>query len=61
METEYNHWEVDTEPIEEAKIGFTPGSAFGTLGEGHMRFSYATSRENITEGLRRLEEFVEKL
>jgi aspartate/methionine/tyrosine aminotransferase len=47
--------------IEEAKIGFTPGSAFGSLGEGHMRFSYATSRENITEGLNRLEEFVKKL
>ena len=28
-----------------------PGSAFGTLGEGHLRFSYANSRENIAKGL----------
>jgi len=47
--------------IDEAKIGFTPGSAFGSLGEGHLRFSYATSQDNIREGLRRLEEFVSKL
>jgi aspartate aminotransferase len=28
-----------------------PGSAFGSLGEGHLRFSYANSRENIAKGL----------
>jgi len=28
-----------------------PGNAFGTLGEGHLRFSYANSRENIERGL----------
>jgi aspartate aminotransferase len=28
-----------------------PGSAFGSLGEGHLRFSYANSRENISKGL----------
>lgn len=28
-----------------------PGSAFGSLGEGHLRFSYANSRENIARGL----------
>jgi aspartate aminotransferase len=27
------------------------GSAFGSLGEGHLRFSYANSRENIIRGL----------
>jgi aspartate aminotransferase len=27
------------------------GSSFGTLGEGHLRFSYANSRENIARGL----------
>lgn len=27
------------------------GSSFGTLGEGHLRFSYANSREKIAEGL----------
>jgi len=28
-----------------------PGSAFGSLGEGHLRFSYANTRENIERGL----------
>jgi aspartate aminotransferase len=28
-----------------------PGSSFGSLGEGHLRFSYANSRDNISEGL----------
>jgi len=28
-----------------------PGSAFGSLGERHLRFSYANSRENIAKGL----------
>lgn len=28
-----------------------PGSAFGSLGEGHLRFSYANSRENVAKGL----------
>lgn len=44
--------------LQEAKIGFTPGSTFGSLGENHMRFSYATSREKIKEGLSRLEDFI---
>jgi aspartate aminotransferase len=29
-----------------------PGSAFGSLGEGHIRFSYANSEDNIEKGLR---------
>jgi aspartate aminotransferase len=28
-----------------------PGSAFGSQGEGHLRFSYANSEENIERGL----------
>lgn len=28
-----------------------PGGAFGSLGEGHLRFSYANSEENIEKGL----------
>ena len=29
----------------------TPGSAFGSYGEGHLRFSYAASEENINAGM----------
>jgi len=28
-----------------------PGDSFGSLGEGHLRFSYANSKENIETGL----------
>lgn len=38
-----------------AHVGVTPGIAFGKNGEGYLRFSYANSIENITEGMNRLE------
>ncbi len=43
---------------EEAKVGVTPGIDFGSGGEGFLRFSYATSFENIQEGLNRLERYL---
>ncbi|MCR4436617.1 MAG: pyridoxal phosphate-dependent aminotransferase [Clostridiales bacterium] len=38
-----------------------PGSGFGEAGEGYVRLSYATSEENISEGLKRMEEFMKSL
>jgi aspartate aminotransferase len=40
--------------LAQANVGTTPGSAFGTEGAGHLRFSFATSTERIREGLQRL-------
>ncbi len=37
------------------------GAAFGPLGEGHLRFSYANSQENIEKGLRIVKEVAERL
>jgi aspartate aminotransferase len=37
------------------------GTAFGQVGTNHLRFSYATSRENIAEALRRVRSVVEPL
>lgn len=45
---------------EEAKVGVTPGIDFGSGGEGFLRFSYATSLENIKEGLERLEWYLNR-
>jgi aspartate/methionine/tyrosine aminotransferase len=45
---------------EEAKVGVSPGIDFGSGGEGFLRFSYATSLENIQEGLDRLEKYLKK-
>ncbi len=44
--------------IQEARVATVPGSAFGM--EGYIRLSYATSRENLREGLKRIRAAVEK-
>jgi aspartate/methionine/tyrosine aminotransferase len=46
------------EILEQAKVGITPGVDFGSNGESYLRFSYANSKENIAEALRRLEAFL---
>lgn len=47
--------------LEKANVGVTPGTAFGPNSEGHFRISYAASRENIEEGLRRIKEALTNL
>lgn len=47
------------EILEKAKVGVTPGVDFGPNGEGYIRLSYANSFENIAEGLRRIENFLQ--
>jgi aspartate aminotransferase len=51
--------EVETALLEEAGIAALSGTAFGSHGEGYIRFSYANSIDNIREGLRRFEAFVQ--
>ncbi|MDU2064607.1 MAG: pyridoxal phosphate-dependent aminotransferase [Sporomusaceae bacterium] len=45
----------------EEGVVIVPGTGFGEAGEGFARISYATSEENIREGLRRIEHFMAKL
>lgn len=45
--------------LEIEKVAVVPGKSFGT--DIHVRWSYATSMENIDKGLDRLESFVAKL
>ncbi len=45
--------------LTEAKVAVVPGSVFGN--DNYIRLSYATSIENIIEGLNRIEEFVKNL
>ncbi len=45
--------------LEEAHVALVPGSAF--CAPGHLRFSYATSRERIEEGMRRVAEAAARL
>jgi aspartate aminotransferase len=51
-------WELAEFLLEKAKIAVVPGSAFGY--PGYLRLSYATSMENIEEGLKRFKEVVEE-
>jgi len=44
--------------LEKAHVGVTPGTDFGSNGEGFIRFSYANSLENIKIGLDRLEKYL---
>lgn len=46
------------EILERAKVCVAPGVGFGRNGEGYLRFSYASSMENIAEALRRLKGFL---
>jgi aspartate/methionine/tyrosine aminotransferase len=47
--------------LERAGVGVTPGIDFGEGAEGHLRFSYANSSENLREGIRRLATYVEEV
>ncbi len=46
------------EILEEAKVAVTPGIDFGSGAEGHIRFSYANSLDNIREAVRRIEAYL---
>jgi len=46
--------------LEDAKVAVVFGAAFGLCGEGFLRLSYATSIDNINEGLDRIENFLQK-
>jgi len=52
--------QVTEQLLRDALVAVTPGSAFGPNGEGYVRMSYATSRKDIAEGIRRIEESLQK-
>lgn len=45
--------------LESKNVAVVPGIAFGA--DGHVRLSYATSKDNIGEGLCRIENFIQEL
>ena len=46
--------------LNEGKVGFVPGNAFGECGEGFIRACYAASMEDIMEAIKRIRRFVER-
>lgn len=46
--------------LEEAGVAVVPGSAFGVLGEGYFRISYAASIDKLSDALTRIEKWLKK-
>jgi aspartate/methionine/tyrosine aminotransferase len=44
--------------LEEAGVACLSGTSFGAHGEGHLRFSYANSQENLKKALASMHEFL---
>jgi aspartate aminotransferase len=47
--------------LDEAGVALLTGAAFGAGGEGHLRLSYANSRQNLAAALERIERFLDGL
>lgn len=57
---EMTSFQLGLELVKKGKVALVPGSSFSSLGEGFMRLSYAYDLETLTEGLNRLEAFMQR-
>ena len=46
--------------LNETGVALLDGESFGKYGKGHVRISFANSRENLSEAIARIEKFVSK-
>jgi aspartate aminotransferase len=53
--------EIADRLLMEGGVSALPGTAFGTQGEGYLRFSFANSLQNIEQALERIRKFVQTL
>jgi aspartate/methionine/tyrosine aminotransferase len=60
-QTAYTATELHENLLEKAKVAVVPGLPkwFGSAAEGHIRLSFATSEELLTEALHRIHKFLE--
>ncbi|MBK9226372.1 MAG: pyridoxal phosphate-dependent aminotransferase [Ignavibacteria bacterium] len=56
--TGYSSKELSDHVLYKGGVAALSGTAFGAFGEGYLRFSYANSRENIKEAIRRIKEVI---
>jgi aspartate/methionine/tyrosine aminotransferase len=49
---------LQTRLLNEEGVALLSGASFGTMGEGYLRLSYATSTEQIEEALFRMDRFL---
>jgi aspartate aminotransferase len=59
-DTGFTSEELADRLLREAGVAALAGTAFGEFGEGYLRFSYANSRENLTEAARRFKALLER-
>lgn len=59
--TGLNSEEFSIRLLQEEKCAVIPGNGFGKTGEGFVRCCFATSEENISKALERIEKFCKKL
>ncbi|WP_221564719.1 aminotransferase A [Alkalihalobacillus sp. TS-13] len=54
-------WDFAAKLLEEEKLAVVPGVAFSDYGDNYIRISYAYHKDQLKDGLDRLERFVSKL
>jgi len=47
--------------LDEAKVAVVPGDSFGSMGEGYVRLSFATSRDNLTTAFNRMRHVISEI
>jgi aspartate/methionine/tyrosine aminotransferase len=60
-ETGQNERELADRMLYEGGVALLPGTSFGEAGKGYLRLSYATSVDQIEEGVRRMRGVLEKI
>jgi len=58
IKTGYISKELSDHILYNGGVASLAGTAFGAFGEGYLRFSYANSRENILEAIKRIKEVI---
>jgi aspartate/methionine/tyrosine aminotransferase len=58
QETGFDTRDLQQRLLEEAGVALVAGTAFGALGEGYLRVSYANSLENVNEAVSRINDFL---
>ena len=61
VNTTHNSLQLANALLDQCGIAATPGVAFGLSGEGHLRFSYATSMDELERAVERLSTGVSQL
>lgn len=56
---EMSSFELGIALVQKGKVALVPGDSFSSLGEGYMRLSYAYNLDTLTEGLNRIESFLQ--